>query len=768
MSDKPPDYLPYTLEKVFERLDQKLVTLGVPGALSAVGVNKVMAEQLPTAGWCFAGAAGVWLVIKIGKKLAPKLDQLLDWGIASAESALLSSWSAIRSDFTGKYLQQQARLCEEFTVEGFNPDRTAIPLLEEVFVPLDLSGALGTGALGKRISPNDMALQSENLSVWRLLARSRKDRKFRQMSIQAKGGMGKTTLLRHIALIYGQRKHRRYRAPKLVPVFLRLRDWVEELTQENPLSLPILIAEHYAPSLWKNQTLAPPPYWAKTLLEKGKALVMFDGFDELPEGKRQAVSHWISTQMWEYGQSVFILTSRPAGFKDYVAQRPAIPIFVNKFTPQQQEDFIRRWYLCQERCCRSEKQRRHAQIIAQGRSDNLIGQLRQRQTELGYMAENPLLLNMLVTFHRFDPAARLPRQRLELYRGICKLQLEDRPKARMIRMLLPFEKSQALLQTLALALVKAQRVKIQQQALLKFLNQQSIWRQEEVEAAEWLKQIVEIGELLVEREPGEYEFPHLSFQGFFAAKRLAQPQDNQGMANNAHLVLENWNGAVWRETVLLYTAQLTPKRLDWVIRQACNQGSEAAELATLCLKEYPRPEKISNDLVLLLQSLDQITQNSKYQSLEALLKAKKWSEADQETYRLMINTVGKEEGQWFSTNDLENFPCSDLQILDHLWTIYSKTKEHPNGKWGFTVQRQIWQACGSPTEYNQNWEKFGDQVGWRRKENWLAYSQLTVRHSLPGEFPAIPAVRGGGLSLELVGVVSFISQRLAQCSTREC
>jgi hypothetical protein len=141
MADPPPDYTPTTIEKVFELLDNKLLTLGVPGGLSAVGLNKVRSGHWDEAIACFAGAAVVLMVIKLGKKLAPKLDQVLDWGINGVERSLLS----LRSDFTGLYLQQQARLCEEFTVEGFNPDRTAIPLLEDVFVPLDLSGAILKG-----------------------------------------------------------------------------------------------------------------------------------------------------------------------------------------------------------------------------------------------------------------------------------------------------------------------------------------------------------------------------------------------------------------------------------------------------------------------------------------------------------------------------------------------------------------------------------------------------------------------------------------------
>jgi predicted NACHT family NTPase len=153
-------------------------------------------------------------------------------------------------------------------------------------------------------------------------------------------------------------------------VLLRLRDWHKYLSQKQPPSLPELISKFHVPSLSKNHPLTPPPQWAENLLTSGAALIMFDGFDEVPEGKRQRVSQWISTQMGEYNQAVFILTSRPAGFTDYTAQKPTVPIFVNKFTPQQQQDFIQRWYLCQERCCRTDKQHHHAKRVAKERAED--------------------------------------------------------------------------------------------------------------------------------------------------------------------------------------------------------------------------------------------------------------------------------------------------------------------------------------------------------------------------------------------------------------
>lgn len=260
----------------------------------------------------------------------------------------------------------------------------------------------------------------------------------------------------------------------------------------------------------------------------------------------------------------------------------------------------------------------------------------------------------------------------------------------------------------------------------------------------------------------------MSFQGFFAANQLANPQKPEDGPGFTSLVLENWNEAKWRETVLLYTAQLNPTRLSKVITQACKQGSEAAELATVCLKEYPKPEKIDQTLVETLQNLSVITQDSKYQTLEQLLANQQWRAADYETYRLMITTVRKEEGQLFSADDLRTFPCEDLQTLDQLWV------KHSNGKWGFSVQKRIWEECGSPTDSNnENWLKFGDHVGWRKKGDWLVYKKLTfdLEKTFLGELPVprgVVALGFGwmGLGRWVLGA-SSLAQRLADCNTRQ-
>lgn len=128
-----------------------------------------------------------------------------------------------------------------------------------------------------------------------------------------------------------------------------------------------------------------------------------------------------------------------------------------------------------------------------------------------------------------------------------------------------------------------------------------------------------------------------------------------------------------------------------------------------------------------------------YTKLRNLLKAQDWKEADQETYRVMIRAVGKKDGSWFTSDELLNFPCVDLKTIDALWVKYSK------GKFGFSVQKQIYVECGAKLdgEYpgDEIWGKFVSSVGWCNDGHWLSYSDLNPSLSSPeGILPRALAV----------------------------
>ena len=138
-----------------------------------------------------------------------------------------------------------------------------------------------------------------------------------------------------------------------------------------------------------------------------------------------------------------------------------------------------------------------------------------------------------------------------------------------------------------------------------------------------------------------------------------------------------------------------------------------------------------------------------YRKLRDLLKAKKWKEADEETRVKILKVANRESEGWLRVEDAENFSCQDLGTIDKLWVKYS------NGKFGFSVQKQIYQGMGGSKEYNwDDYKKLGDKVGWRKGGKWLNYSELTFSEKhYQGHLPYV--VLGGVYELSVKGMSYF-------------
>jgi GUN4-like/Caspase domain len=115
-----------------------------------------------------------------------------------------------------------------------------------------------------------------------------------------------------------------------------------------------------------------------------------------------------------------------------------------------------------------------------------------------------------------------------------------------------------------------------------------------------------------------------------------------------------------------------------------------------------------------------------YTQLRDLLKAQNWQEADKETARLMLKVANREEEGWLDVESINNFPCVDLRTIDQLWAKYS------NRRFGFSVQKRIYQSLGGTEEYNEKiWKAFGDRVAWRKEGSWVYYSNTTFALEAP-------------------------------------
>lgn len=661
---------------------------------------------------------------------------------------------AAATGFENKYLLCQAADCESLRSEGMvQHDGIFVPLLEEVFVQLTIDGS--STLPGFNISEGNLTktIALEKQPVWDFLAQTKRIKAYKQLAILAWGGYGKTTLLKHIAYRYGKGRAPK-NAPRLIPILLALRKYRAQLTQDKPPSLPELINQFHIPDLPQAHRLQPlPPHWAQSILQQGKALVMLDGFDEIPKPQRPAVARWINQQIRQYSRSVFIVTSRPKAYRDQdTADRLSLaaPLWVKDFDRQQRQKFVESWYLCQERYSAGGRNTPKVQKDAAQAAQELLAQI-EAEPELIALAKNPLLLNMIATFHRRYPGANLPKRRAELYRKICRMQLRDRPNARKLETLLTQCEAQTILQILAFAMMQRRWKRIERTQLLSGLAQTLKRQNEKVSAQAFLEQTVQISELII-RQEDEYEFAHLSFQEYLASAHIAAKPEREKQLYQ--YLKDDW----WKPTILLYAAQINPTRL---IREAMRQ--DANDLAYACLQETTK--RVNDSLAAELQAVARQVQDVRYADLEHYLKNRQWKEADKETYRLMITTVGKEEGQWFDLDDLLNFPCEPLKAIDGLWVNYS------GGKFGFSVQKQIYVECGAKLDgkYPSDtiwriWRKFGDTVGWRVNGKWISYSDVTFNTSAPkGHLPYLEELEKMIEKMMVWEFFSSLASRLVKC-----
>jgi hypothetical protein len=148
-----------------------------------------------------------------------------------------------------------------------------------------------------------------------------------------------------------------------------------------------------------------------------------------------------------------------------------------------------------------------------------------------------------------------------------------------------------------------------------------------------------------------------------------------------------------------------------------------------------------------------------YNPLIELLAAGEWRAADEYTWEIILYIAGRQEQGWLQTEDIENFPCTDLKTIDYLWHYYSQ------GSFGLTVQQQIWESVAG--EY----EAFCDRVGWRSDGNWQYYDELKFMQNIPmGHLPVIAwrkrACYGVGTQTALVILESYF-QRISTCNMIE-
>jgi hypothetical protein len=123
-----------------------------------------------------------------------------------------------------------------------------------------------------------------------------------------------------------------------------------------------------------------------------------------------------------------------------------------------------------------------------------------------------------------------------------------------------------------------------------------------------------------------------------------------------------------------------------------------------------------------------------YQPLQQALAAQEFQTADRLTLQALCELAGETAVQrkWLYFSEVKHFPVEDLQTIDTLWRIYSE------GKFGFSVQRQLWLSAG------KNWDTLWVKIGWKSGNEWTRYPNgFTWNLTAPtGHLPLSNQLRG--------------------------
>jgi hypothetical protein len=100
-----------------------------------------------------------------------------------------------------------------------------------------------------------------------------------------------------------------------------------------------------------------------------------------------------------------------------------------------------------------------------------------------------------------------------------------------------------------------------------------------------------------------------------------------------------------------------------------------------------------------------------YTLLQQLLAKQDFQAADKLNNQKLCELAGADAigRKWIYFTEVEQLPNIDLQTIDTLWQIHSE------GKFGFSIQREIW--LGS----SKDWSKLWSKIAWKSGNNWTRY-----------------------------------------------
>ncbi|MFF2231851.1 NACHT domain-containing protein [Streptomyces anulatus] len=285
-----------------------------------------------------------------------------------------------------------------------------------------------------------------------------------------------------------------------------------------------------------------PPGWADRLLQQGRALVLVDGVDEVPDRLRKRTERWLRDLIAAYPRARYVVTTRPSAVPEtWLSSSGFEPHSLLAMSQEDVRAFVEHWHRAARSECRSEEERAELDPY-----ENALRRAVGTRRDLGLLATNPLMCALLCALNR-DRRMQLPRARKELYDAALDMLLVRRDTEREIIGVegvdLTREEQTALLQRLAYWLIRNGLVEARQDEAVSLISD---WMRamSQVRGApdQVFAHLLNRSGLLREPAPGAVDFVHRTFQDYLGAKAAVEARDFGVLVRHAHE--DQWDDVV--------------------------------------------------------------------------------------------------------------------------------------------------------------------------------------------------------------------------------
>lgn len=348
--------------------------------------------------------------------------------------------------------------------------------------------------------------------------------------ILGKPGAGKTTFLKHVALRGVKGDFNR------VPIFINLRQ-----LSDGGLSVFDFVVREF--EICKFPNAAP---YLDRLLKAGKAILLFDGLDEVNEAgdKRARLIDEVESFARKYDQCQRLITARLAA-TEYEFQNVA-PVEMADFSEGQIREFVAKWFSGDSK----QTERR----------DLFLAELEKEESEgLRELARVPLLLALLCL--GFEETLKLSSRRAELYEEALDALLKKWDSGRNIRRdeiyrELSLKRKEQMLAQIAYETFDRAEYFVSERTLASgfetFLSRLPN-APADVDGELILQAVIDQHGLFVEQAQKVYSFAHLTFHEYFTARYVVENETSGTLPR----LIDHYADPRYRQVFLL-TAELLP------------------------------------------------------------------------------------------------------------------------------------------------------------------------------------------------------------------